>query len=81
MDEFSKIVWIFTLKSKSEAPDIIIDFFKYLNNQFKKLSIKKFRTNGGKEYKNKKINKLCKDYGIEKLYSVPYNLEINGKAE
>ena len=41
MDEFSRKVWIFTLKSKSEAPDIIIDFFKYLNNQFKELSIKK----------------------------------------
>jgi len=81
MDEFSRKVWIFTLKSKSEAPDIIIDFFKYLNNQFKELSIKKFRTDGGKEYKNKKINKLCKEYGIEKLYSAPYNPEINGKAE
>ena len=81
MDEFSRKVWIFTLKSKSEAPDIIIDFFKYLNNQFKELSIKKFRTDGGKEYKNKKINKLCKEYSIEKLYSAPYNPEINGKAE
>ena len=81
MDEFSRKVWIFTLKSKSEAPDIIIDFFKYLNNQFKELSIKKFRTDGGKEYKNKKINKLCKEYSIEKLYSTPYNPKINEKAE
>jgi len=53
MDEFSRKVYFFTLKSKSEAPDIIIDFFKYLNNQFIELLIKKFRTDGDKEYKNK----------------------------
>jgi len=73
MNEFSRKVWIFTLKSKSEAPDIIFDLFKNLNNQFKELSIKKFRTARGKEYKNKKINKLYKEYAIENLYSASYN--------
>ena len=81
MDEFSRKVWIFTLKSKAEAPDKIIEFFTYLNNQFKDYTIKIFKSDGGKEYKNKKINKYCKENGIEKVYSSLYFPEINGKAE
>jgi len=32
-------------------------------------------------YIYKKINKYCKENGIEKAYSLPYFQEINGKAE
>jgi len=80
-DKFSRKIWIFTLKSKAEAPDKIIEFFTYLNNQFKDYTIKIFKSDGGKEYKNKKINKYCKENSIEKMYSPPYCPEISGKAE
>ena len=67
MDEFPRKVWIFILKFKYEEPDIIIEFFKYLNNQFKELSIKKIlELMGAKNIKIRKINKLCIEYGIEK---------------
>jgi len=62
--------WIFkkSLDFHPEAPDIsIIDFFIYLNNQFKELSIKKIlELMGAKNIKIRKINKLCIEYGIEK---------------
>jgi len=81
LDEYSWKVRLFTLKSKAEAPDIINDFLKYLNNQFEDHKVKIFKTDGGKEYKNKKIRRYCKDNGIEKSFSPPYCPENNGKAE
>ena len=66
MDEFSRKVWIYTLKSKAEAPELIVEFFKYLNNQFEEYNIKIFKSDGGKEFKNKTVNKYCKENGIEK---------------
>jgi len=50
MDEFSRKVWIYTLKSKAEAPELIVEFFKYLNNQFEEYNIKIFKSDGGKEF-------------------------------
>ena len=79
LDEFSRKVRIFTLQSKAEAPDIIIEFFNYLNNQFKDYIIKILKYD--REYKNKKINKCCKKNGIEKVNSPLYFPEINEKAE
>jgi len=81
LDEYSWKVWLFTLKSKAEAPDNIIDFLKYLNNQFENYKVKIFKIDGGKEYKHKKIRRYCKDNGIEKSFSSPYCQENNGKAE
>jgi len=66
MDEFSRKVWIYTLKSNAEAPELIVEFFKYLNNQFEEYNIKIFKSDGGKEFKNKTVNKYCKENGIEK---------------
>jgi len=43
-----------------------------MNNQFKDYTIKIFKSDGGKEYKNKKINKYFKENDIEKVYSPPY---------
>jgi len=38
LDEYSWKEWLFTSKSRAGAPDIIIDFLKYLNNQFENQS-------------------------------------------
>jgi len=65
-----KKVKIFVLKSKAEIPDIIIEFFTYLNNWFKEYTINIFnifKYDERKKYKNKKkINKDCNEYDIEK---------------
>jgi len=72
INEFSRKVWIFTFKSEAKAQDIIIEFFTYLNNQFKDYTVKIFKSDKGKEYKNKWTNKYFKEYGMKKLYSPRY---------
>jgi len=49
-----------SVKSKAEVPEIIVEFIKYLNNQFEEYNIKIFKLDGGKEFKNKTVNKYFK---------------------
>jgi len=81
IDEKSRKGWLFTLKKKSEAPDIIINFLKYLNNRSNKFKIKNFKTDGANEYKSKKVTEFCNQNGIFKSVSPPYNPENNGVTE
>jgi len=81
IDEFSRKSWLFLIRSKSEAPDIIINFLKQLNNIIGNYKIRYFKSDTGREYDNKKVKNFCKDNGIEKIYSPPYNPENNGLAE
>jgi len=69
------------MKSKSEPTDIIINTLKMLNIKFDNYKIKIFKSDNAKEYKNKKINKFCKENDIEKVYSPQYNPENNGLSE
>jgi len=80
IDEYSRKAWIYTLKKKSDVPKTVIRFFRYIKNHFDD-NIKFFRTDNGKEYKNKKIENYCLNNGIIKTYSPPYNPQNNGKAE
>jgi len=80
IDEYSRKSWIFLLASKSEATDIIINFFNYLINQFVN-KIKSLKSDNPKEYSNKKLLDYCKQKGIKKIFSPVYNPENNGLAE
>jgi len=80
IDEYSRKSWIFLLESKSIIPRTIINFFIYLNNQFN-YKIKNFHSDQGTEYNNKKVLNFCKENGIVKTFSPPYNPQNNGKAE
>eukprot|EP00833_Pecoramyces_ruminatium_P014940 jgi/Orpsp1_1/1188972/evm.model.d7180000068605.1 len=80
IDEFSRKSWIYLLKNKSEAVDLIIQTLILLNNQNKN-NIKVFKSDGGKEFNNKKIKQFCKENGIYKDFSPPYNPENNGLVE
>jgi len=68
------------LENKSEVPRTIKNFFTYLNNQFY-YNIKTFRSDQGTEYNNKKVLNYCKEHGIIKTFSPPYNPQNNGIAE
>jgi len=81
IDEKTHKSWIFLMKRKSEAIDIIIKFLKYLNNLFNDKKVKIFKSDNAREYKNKRIISFCEDNGIAKIYSPPYNPENNGIAE
>ena len=73
IDEYTRKCWIFTLKEKSDAVNIIISTLKKFNNLFKNNKIKYFKTDKGKEYDNKKVSNFCEKNGIEKIFSIPYN--------
>eukprot|EP00833_Pecoramyces_ruminatium_P007370 jgi/Orpsp1_1/1181402/evm.model.c7180000077088.1 len=81
IDEKSHKSWIFLMKRKSEAINIIINFLKFLNNQFNDKKVKIFKSDNAREYRNKKIVEFCENNGIYKVYSPPYNPENNGMAE
>jgi len=80
IDEFSRKSWIFLLVDKKEIPKITINFFMYLENQCKQ-RIKRFHTDHGTEYDNKKIIEYCKRNGILKTFSPPHSPQNNGLAE
>jgi len=81
VDEYTRKLWIFPLEKRSQAPDTILTFFKYLKNNFSEYNIMKFKTDGANEYKTKEIKNYCKENGISKITSPPYVHELNGKAE
>jgi len=81
IDDFSRKAWIYPLESKTEASNTIINFIKFINNQYPENKIKTFKSDNAKEYNNKKIKNFCKRNGINKIFSPPYNPQNNGIAE
>ena len=81
IDEATRKSWLFNMKSKAEAIDIILNTLKNLNNLFEQYKIKCFKSDQGREYQNKKLIKFCNENGISKFYSPPYNPENNGLIE
>jgi len=81
IDEKSRKGWVYNMRHKSEAIDIIIYTLKFFNNLFEKFKIKKLKSDQGREYQNSKIINFCKENGIYKEYSPPYNPKNNGLAE
>ena len=80
IDEFSRKGWVFLVDDKKKIPEIIINFFTYIKNQFNH-KIKNFHTDQGTEYNNKKILNYCEKHGINKTFSPPYSPQNNGLAE
>ena len=80
IDEFSRKAWVYVLQDKAEVPKTTIQILKYIKNNFQ-YKAKYFQTDNGKEYKNKKVENYCKNNGIMKIYSPPYNPQNNGKVE
>lgn len=80
LDDYSKKVFIFPIKWKSE----VIDKFEYFKNVVENQSNKKikvFRSDNGKEFCNTQMSKLCAKSGIIHQKTAPYCPEQNGKKE
>ncbi len=81
IDDYSRKAWVYPLKNKSDAGNIIINFLKFINIQHPNNKIKIFKSDNAKEYNNKKIKNFCERNGIKKEFSPPYNPQNNGIAE
>ena len=68
------------MKNKDE---VFIKFkeFKALIDNHTKNKIKTFRSDNGEEFTYNEFKELCKDSGIKRELSTPYNSQQNGIAE
>ena len=79
-DRKSRAAWVYAIKAKSDALDILIAFYKLIENQFS-IKIKGFRLDNAREFKSNKWNSFIKDKGIIYKYTSPYTPTQNGIAE
>jgi hypothetical protein len=80
IDDYSRKTWLYLLKSKDE---VFIKFkeFKSLIENLSERKIKILRSDNGGEYTSKEFVNFCKDVGIKRELTTPYNPQQNGMAE
>ncbi|MCH88103.1 copia-type polyprotein, partial [Trifolium medium] len=80
VDEFSKMMWIYLIKAKSESFDVFKKFKKKVEQESEK-SIKILRTDGGGEYTSNEFKQFLAEQGIEHEVIARYTPQHNGLAE
>ena len=80
VDDFSRRVWVYTLKTKDEVLGVFIKWKKMMETQTCR-KIKHLRTDNGGEYKNDQFTKFCEDEGIVRHFTVRHTPQQNGVAE
>ncbi|GKB69617.1 ribonuclease H-like domain-containing protein, partial [Tanacetum coccineum] len=80
VDDYTRAVWVYLIKSKDEVSHIITIFYNLIENQFKR-KIKVFRNDNGTEFANHSVSKLCSDKGIIHQTSCVYTPQQNRIAE
>ena len=80
IDDFSRKVWIFFMKTKNEVFTKFKEWKAEVENQTGR-KIKCLRSDNGGEYRDKKFLQLCKDEGITRHFTVKKTPQQNGVAE
>ncbi|GKA58538.1 retrovirus-related pol polyprotein from transposon TNT 1-94 [Tanacetum coccineum] len=80
VDEYSRYTWVYFLKKKSQAPEIIISFIRRVEN-LNDLNVKQLRTDNGTEFRNSTLVNFYDERGISQNFSLPYTPKQNGVAE
>ena len=80
IDDFSRKVWVYFLKEKSEVFENFKKF-KALVEKESGLPIKAMRSDRGGEFTSNEFNKYCEDHGIRRPLTVPRSPQQNGVAE
>lgn len=80
IDDYSRKIFAYFLKSKSEVFTVFKEFLVLVENQTGK-RIKKIRSDNGTEYVNSTFEDFLKSKGIEHQLTVRYTPEQNGVAE
>ena len=80
IDDYSRKTWIYFLKKKDE----VFERFKEFKALVENLSEKKNKiliSNNGGEFTSNELNDFCKESGIKRELTIPYNPQKNGAAE
>ncbi|XP_071728992.1 uncharacterized protein [Rutidosis leptorrhynchoides] len=80
VDDYSRAVWIYMLKSKEDMYDNVFSFVQLLENQFTK-RIKIIRFDNGTEFFNNKMADFLKTKGIIHQTTCTYTPQQNGVVE
>ncbi|GKA15000.1 ribonuclease H-like domain-containing protein [Tanacetum coccineum] len=62
VDDYTRAVWVYLIKSKDEVSHFITVFYNLIENQFKR-KIKIFRSDNGTEFVNQYVNKFYENKG------------------
>ncbi|GKE61858.1 retrovirus-related pol polyprotein from transposon TNT 1-94, partial [Tanacetum coccineum] len=76
VDDFSRRVWVYTLKTKDEVIGVFIKWKKMMETQTCRKA-KHLRTDNGGEYKNYLFTKFCEDEGIVRHFTVKHTPQQN----
>ncbi|KAL3612663.1 hypothetical protein D5086_003683 [Populus alba] len=80
IDDFSRMTWVYFLKTKSQELFMFSNFKKLVETQCDQ-KIKKLRTDNGGEYTSKEFSVFCQEAGIVHQLTVPYSPQQNGVLE
>ena len=72
IDDYSRKTWAYFLKSKDEEFNKFKEFKAFIENPSER-NIKKLKSNNGGEYTSKEFVNFCKDVGIKRELTTPYN--------
>lgn len=80
VDDFSRKIWTFLLKHKSDTFKVFKQWKLLIENQTN-MKIKALRTDNGLEFCNSDFDTFCKESGILRHRTVTYTPQQNGVAE
>ncbi|GJY61732.1 retrovirus-related pol polyprotein from transposon TNT 1-94 [Tanacetum coccineum] len=80
VDEYSRYTWVYFLRKKSQALEMIMSFIRIVENQ-NDVKVKQIRTDNKTEFRNHELESFCDKRGISQHFSSPYTPEQNGVAE
>jgi transposase InsO family protein len=80
IDDYSRKVWPYFLKDKSEAFSAFKEWKTMVENQIEK-KVKTLRTDSGMEFCSHEFKSYCRSEGIVRHYTVPYTPQQNGVAQ
>ena len=80
IDEHTRWCSIYFMKQKNEVTEKFIEYKNLVENQTEH-KIKALHSVCGKEYDNGKLDKILRDSGIQRRFTVPYTPQQNGMAE
>ncbi|XP_074324194.1 uncharacterized protein LOC141659023 [Apium graveolens] len=80
VDDFSRYMWVYFLKANNDVLDAFKEFC-FLVERVPERKVRTFRTDRGGEFVSNDFERYCKENGIERHYTTPYNPQQNGVVE